>query len=66
MATPLNRNFRIEEYLKTNKQKSYFVISATVILIVAVVIFGLLPAYSAIGAQNKANKERDRAIWAFV
>jgi hypothetical protein len=53
---------RLNEYLKTSQNKSYFVISVTVLFVVLVILVGIIPAVSAISLQRSENKKRDEVI----
>ncbi|BCX13653.1 MAG: hypothetical protein KatS3mg085_185 [Candidatus Dojkabacteria bacterium] len=55
------RNFDLNKYLQSSKQKSYFVTAVTLSLVVLVFLVGILPAYSAIVFQIDQNKKRDEA-----
>lgn len=62
MARSKSNRFDINQYLQTSRQRSYFVVSITVGLLVLVVIVGILPAYSAIVNQRRENRKRDEGI----
>lgn len=63
MAEKFNaRKTNLEDYLKSSKNKSYFIVAVTVLFLVIFLILGVIPAYGAILDQVKQNKARDEAI----
>lgn len=52
----------LSKYLESSQGRSYFVAAATTIFLAIFILFGVLPAYSAVFAQISTNEERDEAI----
>lgn len=66
MASILEANLsittKINEYLATSKEKSYFITAVTVIFTLIVLVFGIRPAVTAAVRQYNDNQLRDDAI----
>lgn len=56
------RNFDLNEYLATPRNKSYFVAAVTVVFVVLIAFFGIRPAISAVLNQRTDNRKRDEVI----
>ncbi len=53
--------FDLDQYLVDSKNRAYFVGLVTVVSVVAIIVGGVMPAYSAVINQNKENENRDIA-----
>lgn len=53
---------RLNKYLETSQHRSYFLIFATVAFVFVMVVFGILPAFSAFSLQGAENEKRQIAI----
>jgi Tfp pilus assembly protein PilO len=62
MAIITDTSAKLNEYLKTPQHRSYFLIFATVVFVFIMVVFGVLPAYSAFTLQGEENSKRQMAV----
>lgn len=62
MATYTDVTTKLNTYLQTPQHRSYFIIFVTLIFIIVMVIFGILPAYTAFTIQGAENEKRQEAI----
>lgn len=62
MAIVSETSAKLNEYLKTPQHRSYFLIFATVVFVFIMVVFGVLPAYSAFSLQGEENAKRQAAV----
>lgn len=53
---------KLNKYLETAQHRSYFLIFATVAFVFVMVVFGILPAFSAFSLQGSENEKRQIAI----
>jgi Tfp pilus assembly protein PilO len=62
MANKLSITQQLNQYLQTSEHRSYFVIAVTIAFVIAMVMFGILPAFSAFTEQGVENERRAEAI----
>jgi Tfp pilus assembly protein PilO len=53
---------KLNQYLETSQNKSYFLILVTVVFVIVMTVFGIIPAYSAFISQGVENEKRQSAI----
>lgn len=58
----LQRITKLNAYLSETKNKTIFTVAVTIFLLIALLILGILPAYSSLGAQRFDNQKRDILI----
>ncbi len=54
--------YTLEQYLKTSKNKTYFVAAITFLFLLVILIGGVIPAFSSVLGQFEENKKRDEGI----
>lgn len=62
MAVLSGATTKLNGYLQTAQHRSYFLIFATVVFVFIMVVFGVLPAYSAFTLQGEENVKRQESI----
>lgn len=62
MDAQVARRRKLNELLDTTKGKTYFVLFATFLFVAVMILFGLLPSYSALQRQSELNSRRGEHI----
>lgn len=62
MAVYSDATTKLNNYLQTSQHRSYFLIFITLLFVIVMVIFGILPAYSSFTLQGAENAKRQEAI----